>query len=156
SFAAQLSLLSGGCMVMEDAFHPRRSLEVVGRGTVFMAIPTFYYAFLDRREFPGAPRQWRNVRLFTCGSAPIRPDVLPELEAILGRPVINRYGMTEEHVIARLPLGGPCPLGAPSPGGSCGRPLKGIKFKVVRDDGTPAAADEPGSVRVCGPNLFRE
>ena len=56
-------------MVMEDAFHRRRTLEVVGRGTIFMAIPTFYYAFLDRPEFPEAARHWRDVRLFTCGSA---------------------------------------------------------------------------------------
>ena len=119
SFATHLSLLTGGCMLIEETFHPRRTLEVVGRGTVFMAIPTFYYAFLDRPEFPEAARGWRNVRLFTCGSAPIRPEVLPDLEAILGRPVINRYGMTEGHVITSLPLDGPWPQG------SVGLPLAG-------------------------------
>ena len=36
------------------SFHPRRTLDVVGQGTVFMAIPTFYYAFLERPEFPEA------------------------------------------------------------------------------------------------------
>ena len=34
-----------------DSFHPRHTLELVGQGTVFMAIPTFYYSFLDRPEF---------------------------------------------------------------------------------------------------------
>ena len=90
-----------------------------GRGTVFMAIPTFYYAFLDRPEFREAAKGWAHVRLFTCGSAPIRPEVLPELESILGRPVINRYGMTEGHVITSLPLDGPWPQG------SVGLPLDG-------------------------------
>jgi malonyl-CoA/methylmalonyl-CoA synthetase len=150
SFATQLSLLSGGCMVMEDAFHPRRTLEVVGRGTIFMAIPTFYYAFLDRPEFPEAARLWHNVRLFTCGSAPIRPEVLPRLEAILGRPVINRYGMTEGHVITSLPPEGPWPRG------SVGQPLDGIEVRVAREDGTPAPADEVGAVLLRGPNLFRD
>jgi malonyl-CoA/methylmalonyl-CoA synthetase len=150
SFAAHLSLLTGGCMVMEDAFHPRRTLEVVGKGTVFMAIPTFYYAFLDRPEFADSARGWGNVRLFTCGSAPIRPEVLPGLEAVLGRPVINRYGMTEGHVLTSLPLDGPWPQG------SVGLPLGGIELRVERDDGTPAAAGEAGSVLVRGPNLFRE
>ncbi len=150
SFATHLSLLTGCCMHIEESFHPRRTLEVVGRGTVFMAIPTFYYTFLDRPEFRKVAREWSNVRLFTCGSAPIRPEVLPELESILGRPVINRYGMTEAHVIASLPLDGPWPQG------SVGLPLEGIEVRVVLDDGTPAGPGEVGSVQLRGPNLFRE
>jgi malonyl-CoA/methylmalonyl-CoA synthetase len=150
SFASHLTLLAGACLRIEDAFHPRRTLEAIGRGTVFMAIPTFYYAFLDRPEFRPAAREWGRVRLFTCGSAPVRPEVLPELEAILGRPVINRYGMTEAHVIASLPLDGPWPQG------SVGLPLPGVEVRVVRDDGTPAAVGEAGAVHARGPNLFRE
>jgi malonyl-CoA/methylmalonyl-CoA synthetase len=150
SFATQLSLFSGACLRIEEAFHPRRTLDAVGQGTVFMAIPTFYYAFLDRPEFPVAARAWGHVRLFTCGSAPIRPEVLPELEAILGRPVINRYGMTEGHVISSLPLGGPWPQG------SVGLPLSGVEVQVRRDDGSPAPAGEVGTVLLRGPNLFRE
>jgi malonyl-CoA/methylmalonyl-CoA synthetase len=150
SFASHLSLLTGGCMVLEDAFHPRRTLEVVGKGTIFMAIPTFYYAFLDRPEFAECARGWGHVRLFTCGSAPIRSEVLPDLEAALGRSVINRYGMTEGHVLTSLPLDGPWPHG------SVGLPLNGIELRVEREDGTLAAVGEAGSVRVRGPNLFRE
>jgi malonyl-CoA/methylmalonyl-CoA synthetase len=150
SFATHLSLLSGGCLIVEEAFHPQRTLQAIGRGTVFMAIPTFYYAFLERPEFRPAARGWSSVRLFTCGSAPIRPEVLPELESILGRPVINRYGMTEGHVITSLPVDGPWPQG------SVGLPLPGIEVSVVRDDGTPAETGSVGTVRLRGPNLFRE
>src|SRR5262249_28613776 len=106
--------------------------------------------FLERPEFRTVARRWSHVRLFTCGSAPIRPEVLPELESALGRPVINRYGMTEGHVIASLPLDGPWPRG------SVGLPLDGIAVRVARDDGTPAAAGEVGTVQLRGPNLFRE
>ena len=76
--------------------------------------------------------------------------MLPELESILGRPVINRYGMTEGHVITSLPLDGPWPQG------SVGLPLDGVEVRVVDDDGTPAAPGEVGSVQLRGPNLFRE
>jgi malonyl-CoA/methylmalonyl-CoA synthetase len=150
SFATHLNLLTGGCMVIEESFHPRRTLEIIGKGTVFMGIPTFYYAFLDRPEFREAARGWGNVRLFTCGSAPIRPEVLPRLEEILGRPLINRYGMTEGHVITSLPLDGPWPQG------SVGLPLPGIELRIARDDGTPAPPGEAGPVLLRGPNLFRE
>jgi len=150
SFACLMPLLAGACVRIEDAFHARQTLDAVGHGTVFMSIPTFYYAFLDEPGFRDASKSWSRVRLFTCGSAPIRPDVLPELEGILGRPVINRYGMTEAHVIASLPLDGPWPRG------SVGLPVAGIERRVVRDDGTPTTAGEAGSVQVRGPNLFRE
>jgi malonyl-CoA/methylmalonyl-CoA synthetase len=115
-----------------------------------MAIPTFYYSFLDRPEFPVLAKAWSHVRLFTCGSAPIRPEVLPELESVLGRPVINRYGMTEAHVITSLPLSGPWPQG------SVGLPLAGIEVRVVEEGGTPGQPGEVGSVQLRGPNLFRE
>jgi malonyl-CoA/methylmalonyl-CoA synthetase len=150
SFACLMPLLAGGGVRIEDSFHARKMLGAVGHGTVFMSIPTFYYAFLDESAFRDAARSWARVRLFTCGSAPIRPDVLPDLEEILGRPVINRYGMTEAHVIASLPMDGPWPRG------SVGLPVAGIDLRVVRDDGTRTTAGEPGSVQVRGANLFRE
>ncbi len=150
SFAAHLTLLTGGTLIVEDAFHPVGTMDAVGRGTVFMAVPTIYYRFLEQPDFAEKARSWGRVRLFTCGSAPIRADVLPRLESILGRPVINRYGMTEAHVITSLPLDGPWPAG------SVGRPLPGIELCVVRPDSQPAGVNEVGAVFVRGPNLFRE
>jgi malonyl-CoA/methylmalonyl-CoA synthetase len=150
SFATHLSLLSGSRMLMAESFHPRHTLELVEQGTVFMAIPTFYYSFLDRPEFKPAAKKWGHVRLFTCGSAPVRPEILPELEQTLGRPVINRYGMTEAHVITSLPLDGPWPPG------SVGLPLAGIELRVVGEEGTVASPGEVGAVHLRGPNLFRE
>jgi malonyl-CoA/methylmalonyl-CoA synthetase len=149
-FATHLTWLAGGCVLLEDSFHPQQTLDAVGRGTVFMAVPTMYYRFLEQAEFATAAQSWTNVRLFTCGSAPIRPEVLPRLEGILGRPVINRYGMSEAFVITSLPLDGPWPAG------SVGLPLEGIEVCVERDDRSPAATGEVGTVRLRGPNLFRE
>jgi malonyl-CoA/methylmalonyl-CoA synthetase len=148
-FATHLTLLAGGAVLLDDHFHPQRTLDLIGRGTVFMAVPTIYYRLLEEPAFRPAARSWGGVRLFTCGSAPVRPEILPELETILGRPVINRYGMTEAFVITSLPLDGPWPQG------SVGLPLEGIEVRVERDDQSPAAPGEVGSVRLRGPNLFR-
>jgi malonyl-CoA/methylmalonyl-CoA synthetase len=150
SFAAHLSLSTGSCMRLEDSFHPRRTLELVGHGSVFLGIPAFYYHFLELPEFRDVARGWSGVRLFTCGSSAIRPEVLPELESILGRPVIHQYGTTEAHVITSLPLDGPWPEG------SVGVPLDGVEVRVVGDDGTPVRPGARGSVLIRGPNLFRD
>ena len=144
SFAAQMTLLAGGRLLLEDGFHPDRTLAAAERATVVMAVPTIYYRLLDHPGFRDAARQLSGVRLFTCGSAPIRPEVLPVLEEILGRPIINRYGMTEAHVIASLPLDGPWPWG------SVGLPLAGVEVRVVNAAGQPLPAGEVGAVRVRG------
>lgn len=150
AFATHLTWLVGGCVRIEDAFDPVASLPLIGEGTVFMAVPPIYYRLLAEPRFREAARAWRRVRLFTCGSAPIRPEVLPELETILSRPVVNRYGMTEAFVISSLPLDGPWPAG------SVGTPLAGVELRIVKDDGSPAAPGDVGAVRIRGPNLFRE
>lgn len=150
SFATLLTWLTGGCLLVEDSFEPQRAMELIARSTVFMAVPPMYYRFLEEPQFATTAKMWNNVRLFTCGSAPIRPEVLPQLEDILGRPVINRYGMTEGFVITSLPLDGPWP------NGSVGKALSRIELKVVREDGGHAEAGNVGSVQIRGPNLFRE
>jgi malonyl-CoA/methylmalonyl-CoA synthetase len=148
-FATHLALLAGGGVLLDDHFQPQRTLALVGQGTVFMAVPTIYYRLLEEPEFRSAVQSWTSVRLFTCGSAPIRPEALTEVEAILGRPVINRYGMSEAFVITSLPLDGPWPMG------SVGLPLEGIEVRVDTTNQKPAAPEEVGTVRLRGPNLFR-
>ncbi len=150
AFATHLTWLSGGCIRIEDAFDVERILPLIGQSTVFMAVPPIYYRLLESAEFRVAAANWDRVRLFTCGSAPIRPEVLPELESILRHPVINRYGMTESYVITSLPLEGPWPSG------SVGLPLEGIERRVIRGDGNDVEPGEVGSVLIRGPNLFRE
>jgi malonyl-CoA/methylmalonyl-CoA synthetase len=148
AFATHLTWLTGGCLLVEDAFEPQTTLEAISRGTIFMAVPPIYYKLLEEPRFCPAAAAWKNVRLFTCGSAPIRPEVLPELQEILGRPVINRYGMTEGYVITSLPLDGPWP------NGSVGLPLAGVELRILNDEGKSLAAGEAGSVQIRGSNLF--
>jgi malonyl-CoA/methylmalonyl-CoA synthetase len=150
AFATHLTWLSGGCIRIEDSFEVEQTLAAIGQSTVFMAVPPIYYRLLESAGFRTAATSWGQQRLFTCGSAPLRPEVLPELEGILQRPVINRYGMTESYVITSLPLSGPWPSG------SVGLPLEGIDRKVVRSDGGEVEVGEVGSVLIRGANLFRE
>ncbi len=150
SFATHVSLLTGSTMLVADSFHPTRTFDLIDRATVFMAVPPYYYSFLKRPEFRERASRWQRLRLATCGSAPIRADVLPELESILGRPVINRYGMTECHVITSLPLDGPWPHG------SVGLPLADIEIAVCDQAGHPCSQGHVGRVLARGPNLFRE
>ena len=149
-FATHLTWLSGGCLRIEDSFEVEAALAAIAESTVFMAVPAIYYRLLESADFRKAAATWSRARLFTCGSAPIRAEVLPELEGILRHPVINRYGMTESYVITSLPLAGPWPSG------SVGLPLAEMERKVVRGDGADVAPGEVGSVLIRSPNVLRE
>jgi malonyl-CoA/methylmalonyl-CoA synthetase len=150
SFASHVSMLAGSCMQVLARFHPVRILDAIEQSSVFMGVPPFYYALLKRPEFAERAASWHRLRLVTCGSAPIRPDVLPELQRLLGRPIINRYGMTECHVLTSLPLDGPWPAG------SVGCPIDGIELAVRDERGTTCPPGIVGQVYSRGPNLFRE
>lgn len=150
AFATHMTWLACGCVRIEDSFDPQRTLVAIGRGTIFMAVPPIYYKLLQTPEFRTAAKTWSGVRLFTCGSAPIRTEVLPQLQEILGRPVINRYGMSESYVITSLPLDGPWP------DGSVGLPLSGVELRIQTSDGQAAAVGEVGAVQIRGPNIFRQ
>lgn len=149
AFATHLTWSVGGCVRIEDGFDATKMIDIIGEGTVFMAVPPMYYKLLEQPRFREAAQSWNRVRLFTCGSAPIRTEVLPELQEILQRPIINRYGMTESFVISSLPLDGPWP------DGSVGLPLNGVEVRITRPDGTVADREEVGAVHIRGPNIFR-
>ncbi len=148
SFGCHVALMTGCETIIADRFHPRNTLRQIEEATVFYGVPPFHYSFLERPEFPEAARRWQRLRLITCGSAPIRPEVLPQLEEIVGQPIINRYGMTATHVITSLPLDGP------KKQGSVGLPLPGIEMEVRGKEGELTRVDEVGQVWVRGPNLF--
>lgn len=149
SFATNVSLVTGSSMIVGDRFHPVQTLSLIERSTVFMGVPPYYYSFLKRPEFAERAARWGRLRLVTCGSAPIRSEVLPQLESILNRPVINRYGMTECHVLSSLPLDGPWPHG------SVGVALRGIELALRGNAGSECGLGEDGRVWARGPNLFR-
>lgn len=159
SFATHVSWISGSLMKVGDRFHPRKTLDLVGQSSVFMGVPPYYYAWLDRNFFYETESLWKNIRLVTCGSAPIRPEVLPRLEEVLGQLLINRYGMTESHVISSLPV----PSGISQDhfpeklAGSVGVAIPGIEIRLASRKPSHEMGDEAvGEVYVRGPNLFKE
>ena len=116
-----------------------------------MAIPTFYYAFLDRPEFREAAAGWGSVRLFTCGSAPIRPEVLAgagvDPRPPGHQPLRDDRGARHHQPAARRPLAA-----------RVGRPAarRGRGPRRAGTTARPSPAGEVGTVLLRGPNLFRE
>ena len=116
--------------------------------TWYTAVPTMHQAILTR-----APRNKeiiaRNpLRFLRSSSSSIPPQVITELEAVFGAPLIEAYGMTEAtHQMASNPL----PPATRKPG-SVGL-AAGPEVAIMDEAGIILAPDTVGEIVIRGPNV---
>jgi acyl-CoA synthetase (AMP-forming)/AMP-acid ligase II len=91
-----------------------------------------------------------RLRFIRSSSSSLAPQVIRELEALFGAPVIESYGMTEAaHQMASNPL----PPRERKPG-TVGVSA-GPEVRVIDINGNPQAAGVPGELAIRGPNVMR-
>ncbi|WP_399089429.1 class I adenylate-forming enzyme family protein [Streptomyces sp. BBFR2] len=154
-----VAMLAGGFpAVVLDTFRPAEAAAVYRRYGVTMAggSTAFYQAFLDasrrrRQESSGAGRLLPTLRLLSGGGAPLPPELYAETVAELDCALVHGYGMTECPMIT---MGTPYDT-AEQLARTAGRPVAGATLRIVRPDGSEAAAGESGEVTVKGPMVFR-
>ncbi|KAH9512975.1 Long-chain-fatty-acid--CoA ligase 5 [Bulinus truncatus] len=90
-----------------------------------------------------------NVRLITTGSAPISSTVLTFLRCIVGCPILEGYGQTENAAVSTLTI-----LGDPDPG-HVGPPLPCNMVKLCDvPEMNYFSRDNKGEICLKGPNIF--
>jgi len=129
------------------------------RVTTVVGVPPMYAAFAavpDERLHTALA----TVRLFTSGAAPLPPRVLAAIRRVTGLAVFEGYGLTETGPVLTSTL-----ASGYAKAGSVGRPLPGVRLRLVDSDGDPLPGPDPdddlddesggtGLVSVAGPNLF--
>ncbi|MBU3739327.1 MAG: AMP-binding protein, partial [Rhodoferax sp.] len=143
------ALLNGSPMIWLGRFEPRRALAALQRATVFMGVPTLYVRLLAE---PGLDRQAvQRMRLFISGSAPLLIETFREWQTRTGHTILERYGMSETIMLTS----NPCRVSdGERRGGTVGRPLPGVRLRVVDDAGRALPSGEVGGIEVAGPNVF--
>ena len=148
--AGVLASISAGaaisCTPGFNAFKFAEWLQVV-RPTWYTAVPTMHQAILMRlRTNPVA--QAAGLRFIRSSSASLPPQVMAELEAVFGAPVIEAYGMTEAaHQMAANPL----PPRARKPGAV--GVATGPEIAVMDDAGAILPQGATGEVVIRGANV---
>jgi len=145
--ACHCVLLSGAKMIFLPKFEAAEVARRLPRATVFMGVPTYYTRLLALPDF-GA-EQCRTLRLFTCGSAPLPPQVFEEFRRCTGHTLLERYGMTETGMNTSNPLDGE------RRAGTVGLPLPGVMTRIVDGQGNELANHEVGELLVKGENVFK-
>jgi acyl-CoA synthetase (AMP-forming)/AMP-acid ligase II len=149
--AAILAPLSvGGSVFCAPGFNALRFFAWMEEGhpTWFTAVPTMHQAILSRAARNSDIIGANPLRFIRSSSASLAPQLLQELEAAFGAPVIEAYGMTEAaHQMASNPL----PPGERR-AGSVGL-AAGPEVSIMGADDRLLGAGETGEIVIRGPNV---
>lgn len=143
-------------------FVPQFSAEEVfrifqeGKINVFMAVPTIYFKLIAYWEsLPEAQQQaltatMQTFRLMVSGSAALPVSVMEKWEQISTHRLLERYGMTE------IGMGISNPYDGERKAGYIGKPLPGVKVRLVDENNQVVKKGRPGEIQIKGKNVFLE
>jgi acyl-CoA synthetase (AMP-forming)/AMP-acid ligase II len=145
------TLATGGTVVVPQKFNPLSFWRIAHEhgATWYSAVPTIHQILLARAE-KGAtrPAGAEKLRFIRSCSASLPPQVMHDLEAAFGAPVLEAYGMTEAaHQMASNPL----PPATRLPG-SVG-PGTDVRISIMDERGQHLPSGERGEVVIQGPNV---
>lgn len=145
------TLATGGTVVVPQKFSPLSFWRIARDHGVtwYSAVPTIHQLLLARADKSGArPAGAEKLRFIRSCSAALPPQVMHDLEAAFGAPVLEAYGMTEAaHQMASNPL-----PPAPRVPGSVGRGTD-VQISIMDAEGRHLPAGERGEVVIKGPNV---
>src|SRR5262249_18503492 len=84
------------------------------------------------------------------GGSALPREVLTGFEQRFGVPILEGYGLSETSPVATFNR-----PDRPRRPGSVGLPVWGVEVMITRPDGTEAAVDEPGEIRIRGHNVMK-
>ena len=150
------ALMAGADIVLPDRFMDAKSLVHLmetQRPTVAGAVPTIWndvMNYLDRE-----PHDISSLRLVACGGSAVPLSLMQNFEERFGVQIRQLWGMTETSPIATLAWPAP---GTPEEKlweirATQGRPICGVKTRIVDDEGNPLPHDGEavGELEVAGP-----
>jgi malonyl-CoA/methylmalonyl-CoA synthetase len=155
------TLLAGASAVILPRFGVDAVLDAIAaaRATLMFGVPTMWVRLAASTRVA----ELGGLRLCVSGSAPLDPSTFAALEAGIGSPVIERYGMTETGMLVSNPYDGD------RRAGSVGLALPGVEVRIEeREDvvsrppgrrhhgaaGGGRAGEPAGEILVRGPNVF--
>jgi len=151
--AAVLSSVgAGGSTVCTPGFNALKFFAWLeeAKPSWYTAVPTMHQAILTRAERNKETIARAPLRFIRSSSASLPPQVMQELEAVFGAPVIESYGMTEAaHQMASNPL----PPRARKPG-SVGI-AAGPEVRIMDETGNLLESGALGEVVIRGPNVTK-
>ena len=140
-------LWAGATFVLLEQFRPRELIDTLRRehADVLTSVPTVLVAALRAAE-PG--ERLPVLRSVLTGAAPVRTDLIRDVENAFGTSVFNLYGQTEMAPVVSLTRPDDPPEVTAA---TVGRPLPHLECRIADPvTGLTCAVREPGEIRVRG------
>jgi long-chain acyl-CoA synthetase len=146
-----MTLFHGGTVVLLARFDPKSALDLIQKHkvTFFAGVPTMYFALLNHE----AASKYDISTLSYCvsGGAPMPAEVMKAFDARYKVNILEGYGLSETSPVASFNT-----IDRPKKIGSIGRPIWGVDFKLVDDQGQRVMkAGEPGEICIRGHNVMK-
>jgi acyl-CoA synthetase (AMP-forming)/AMP-acid ligase II len=145
-------LMTGSTMLPMITFDPVAAMQLVARERVsfFPGPPTVYQTMLNHPDY--ANYDLNSLRVAMLGAAVVPVPLIEELRDRLGMTVVTGYGLTEASGLVTM-----CSHDDPPEtiAHTVGRPLPGVRVRIVDKAGVEQPAGQPGEVVVSGYNVMR-
>lgn len=118
--------------------------------TILISTPTFFRSYIRTCS----PEQFAKVRLAVVGAEKLRPAIRKDFENKFGVELLEGYGCTElGPVVSCNQPAGTDPQGLDHRPGTVGRPIPGVKVKIVHPETyEPLPEGDEGLLMVTGPS----
>lgn len=147
--AAHGALRAGAKMIWLPRFDVAQALHYLPQTTVMMGVPTYYVRLLQHADFTAD--RCAQMRLFVSGSAPLLSETFERFQERTGHQILERYGMSETVMLTSNPWDA---AQGPRVAGTVGRPLPGVRLRIVDDNDEMVEGAAVGHIQVRGPNVF--
>lgn len=143
-----LTFATGSAVVLVERFDPQSLISTIAERhvTVLPGVPAMWTALANMPGIP--PGAFAQVRVATSGADRLPVEVAERIAERFGLVVREGYGLTEASPVVTSSIGCDARIG------SVGRPLPGVRVRVVDTDGVDVLVGDPGEVWVKGPNVF--
>ena len=148
-----MTLLTGSTARLVSKYDPAALAKAIAEEgvTVINGVPATYQRLLEYKAVAGLPKLQRGtLRLMSVAGAPLDPDLKARVEAELGLPLLNGYGITE-----CAPGISGVRFDTPRGDTSVGALLPGVEARIVDLERQPVKDGEVGELHVRGRNVMR-
>jgi oxalate---CoA ligase len=142
-------LSRGGSIFCTPGFNALKFFSAMEEAspTWYTAVPTMHQAIVRRAHQNRASIERHKLRFIRSSSSALPPQVITELEAAFGAPVVEAYGMTEAaHQMASNPIG------ATRKPGTVGL-AAGPEVAIMDQEGQILGTSEVGEIVIRGKNV---
>ena len=145
------TFMQGGTLVMLPRFDATSAFEMIQRHrvTFFAGVPTMYFGLLHHPD--ASAYDLSSLRICASGGAPMPVEVMRRFDELYGANILEGYGLSETSPLASLN-----PREREKKPGSIGRPIWGVEFRLVADDGRVIAeSNVAGEIHIKGHNVMK-